>query len=203
LFVLFLVPETKFFRSPTALNGEFLVVTDEFGTTHTLTNEEARARFGDVQEGSTVPVRKKSFLQNLMPFNKIEPGSLRVWVGVYGKILKCCTSPGVIFATLASSISLGEKIFVQMIEITNTLVLRDWNCYHAHLQYRTYRRLPLVPRIRRSFQREQDIFSIFGFILTAISTGWNHPGMFPCNVLQRLCRKQSQLLVSQAQWRRA
>lgn len=109
---MFLSPETKYLRSPTALNGE-VVFTDEFGTTHILSDEEVRARFGDLHEHGSVPVEKKSFMKTLMPFNKLEPGGLKIWLGVYGKILKCCTSPGVIFATLASSISLGEIYYVE------------------------------------------------------------------------------------------
>ncbi|PVH79736.1 MFS general substrate transporter [Cadophora sp. DSE1049] len=126
IFVVFLSPETKFLRSPTAVNGQ-VVFTDEFGTTHILSNEEAEARFGDIQEHISSPTstEMKSFLQNLKPFTKPTPGGLRAWLGVYGKILKCCTSPGVIFATMASSITLGIGIAITL--IYNNLLVEDFH----------------------------------------------------------------------------
>lgn len=41
----FLLPETRFQRSPMSTEGR-VVYTDEFGTTHVLSDEEARERFG-------------------------------------------------------------------------------------------------------------------------------------------------------------
>ncbi|KAH7350665.1 major facilitator superfamily domain-containing protein [Rhexocercosporidium sp. MPI-PUGE-AT-0058] len=124
IFVLFLSPETKFIRSPTAVNGQ--VVFTEFGTTHIISDAEAEARFGDIQEHaiSDTSARKKSFLQNLQPFDKPTPGGLRIWLDVCGKILECLSSPGVIFATLASSISLGIGIAITL--IYSNLLVEEW-----------------------------------------------------------------------------
>lgn len=87
--------------------------TDEFGTTMIVSDEEAAERFGAVEEHSASTVEKKTFLQTLKPYNELSPNGFQTWLGVYGKILKCCTSPGVIFATLATSISLGKNIPVE------------------------------------------------------------------------------------------
>ena len=93
------------------MNGQ-VVFTDDFGATHILSDEEAEARFGGVQQHMTnaSAIEKKSFWQNLVPFTKPAPGGFKLWLSVYSKIFMCCTSPGVIFATLSSSIALGKKL---------------------------------------------------------------------------------------------
>lgn len=106
LLVILLAPETRFFRSPTSLNGE-VVFTDEFGVTHVLSDREARERFGTIEEHAAVVTTKRTFLQELKPWSPLAPNGLHVLLGAYRKIGKAFTSPAVIFSLLLSSISLG------------------------------------------------------------------------------------------------
>jgi MFS family permease len=107
LMVVFLAPETKFFRSPMSLNGE-VVFTDEFGVTHVLSDEDARRRFGTIEEHAAITTTKRSFLQELKPWSPLTPNGGKVLLGAYRKIGKAFTSPAVIFSLLLSSISLGK-----------------------------------------------------------------------------------------------
>jgi len=109
LLVVFCCPETKFARSPTSLNGE-VVFTDEFGHTQIITSEEAIARFGQIEDSTQTHGKKKTFFENLKPWSPTTPNGGRVLAASYVKILKSTGSPGVIFALMLSSISLGVTL---------------------------------------------------------------------------------------------
>lgn len=114
LLVILLMPETKYMRSPTSIEGQ-VVFTDEFGHTHIVSDEEARQRFGDVMEMSNTITEKKTFIQELKPWSPVAPNGFSIWLTAYTKILKSLSSPGVIFALMASSISLGIGIGITLI----------------------------------------------------------------------------------------
>ena len=136
ILVVLCAPETKFSRSPMAMNG-VVVYTDEFGVTHMLTDEEAIQRFGQVQGNSQSDQQKRSFISRLNPFDGVSPNAFKTWLGAYLKIAQSCTSPGVVFATLASSISLGRiPGFVRHHSGANVGWNRHRNSNHHHLQHR-------------------------------------------------------------------
>lgn len=101
------VPETRFSRPPQSLSGK-TVFTDEFGHTHVLDNDEAIARFGNVPTANDhEPKPKKTFIQEMKPWSSVAPNALQIWLKSYVQIFKSLTSPGVVWALLLSSISLG------------------------------------------------------------------------------------------------
>ncbi|KAI0471023.1 major facilitator superfamily domain-containing protein [Xylariaceae sp. FL0804] len=118
----FLLPETRFARPAASVNGR-VVLTDEFGATHFLSDEEARARFGDLllhnnQDGVSGPREKRTLLQELKPWSPVAPNGLAIWAGAYWKILKSFSSPGVWYAMLTSSISLGIAVAISLVYST-------------------------------------------------------------------------------------
>jgi predicted MFS family arabinose efflux permease len=112
----FLLPETKYARSPMLLNGQ-VIHTDEFGVTTILTEEEARDRFGahDVSSTSADSIQRHTFLQQLKPYSGVAPNALRIGGGALWKMLQACSSPAIIWAILASSISLGTGIAMTLV----------------------------------------------------------------------------------------
>jgi len=116
---LFLLPETRFARPATSINGQ-IIYTDEFGATHILSDEEARERFGDdiaQQHLEDIPP-KRTFLQEMKPWSSVAPNAFKTWSGAYFKIFKSLTSPGVVFAMLSSSISLGISVAISLVYST-------------------------------------------------------------------------------------
>lgn len=117
LLVIFCCPETRFTRSPVSLNGQ-VVLTDDFGHTRVLTGEAAIAAFGDTDGPTHVASEKKTFLQNLKPWSPVAPNALNILGASCMKILKSMSSPGVIFALMLSSISLGVGIAITLVYST-------------------------------------------------------------------------------------
>lgn len=112
----FLLPETRYTRSPTSMNGE-IIHTDEWGVTHFLTDAEARERFGVVQQQTTdeQDIRPKSYIQRLNPVSGTAPNALRLGLGANLKMIQACSSPAVVWAILASSITLGVGIAMSLV----------------------------------------------------------------------------------------
>jgi hypothetical protein len=85
--------------------------TDEFGVTRVLTDEQAR-EYGisanDTSDDTTSYAPKRSFVQTLNPVSPVSPNGFSLACSVLLKMLSCLSSPAVVWAILASSISLGE-----------------------------------------------------------------------------------------------
>ena len=113
--ILFLA-ETRYTRSTTSLNGQ-VVATDEWGVTHILTDAEARERFGAVQETSeeATTIQQKSHMQHLSPYQGRAPNPLRLAISSELKMIQCLSSPAVVWAVLAASISLGVGIAMSLV----------------------------------------------------------------------------------------
>lgn len=82
--------------------------TDEFGVTRAISAEEARAYDRTDVPSSNVPVSKKSYIRELNPASAVAPDGFRLALQIIGKMLSSLSSPAVIWAILASSISLGR-----------------------------------------------------------------------------------------------
>lgn len=107
---IFLLPETRYTRSPMSMNGQ-VIHTDEFGVTTILTDAEAVARFGTMQQTTEAPTPiQKSYLQHLRLVNGVAANPTKLASGAIWKMAQSLTSPGVVWAILASSISLGVGI---------------------------------------------------------------------------------------------
>jgi hypothetical protein len=106
------LPETRYNRSPMSVRGQ-VVHTDEFGVTRILSDDEAR-EFGayngdnDINANST---QKRTFVQTLNPISPVAPHGFRLAGAVLLKMLSALSSPAVIWAILASSISLGTSFY--------------------------------------------------------------------------------------------
>jgi len=112
---IFFLAETRYTRSTTSLNGQ-VVATDEWGVTHILTDAEARERFGTVQETSEgTTTGQKSYMQHLSPNSGRAPHPLRLALNSELKMLQCLSSPAVVWAVLAASISLGVGIAMSLV----------------------------------------------------------------------------------------
>lgn len=126
IFAFFLLPETRFGRSPISLSGR-TIHTDEFGHTLVMTNEEALQRFGHIDTDLRAPEPKRTYLQELKPWSTIAPSAFKVWWGAYVKIGKSFTSPAVIWALLLSSMSLGIGIAVSFVYSVVLEVSYKWS----------------------------------------------------------------------------
>lgn len=105
----FLLPETRYQRSPMSYNGQ-IHHTDEFGVTQVLTDEEARQRFGAAVGTSdeAANTRQKTYLESLSPISPVAPDAVKLGLGALIKMASSLSSPAVLWAILAASITLGE-----------------------------------------------------------------------------------------------
>jgi hypothetical protein len=91
-----------------------VVHTDEFGVTRVLSDEEAR-EYGAFDANNILAsdngdsTQKHSFISTLNPVSKVLPNGFKVAGTVLIKMLSALSSPAVIWAILASSISLGKS----------------------------------------------------------------------------------------------
>ena len=90
-----------------------VVHTDEFGVTRVLSDEEAR-EYGAFDGNNVLAsdngnsTQKRSFVSTLNTVSPVLPNGFKVAGTVLIKMLSALSSPAVIWAILASSISLGK-----------------------------------------------------------------------------------------------
>lgn len=110
LMVFFIVPETRYYRSPQAIDGQ-IYHTDEFGVTQAFSVADAE-RLGLPTDASPdeADVPKLSYWQTLQVFYTPAPGALKLGLGTFAKMISAMSSPAVLWAVLATSISLGVGI---------------------------------------------------------------------------------------------
>jgi len=92
--------------------------TDEFGVTRVLTNEQAR-EYGisaDETSDTTSYAPKRSFVSTLNPISPVSPNGFSLACNVLLKMLSCLSSPAVVWAIMASSISLGKRDYTHTAE---------------------------------------------------------------------------------------
>nr|OQO21698.1 hypothetical protein B0A51_11547 [Rachicladosporium sp. CCFEE 5018] len=114
LLIILFLPETRYNRSPLALAGQ-VIHTDEFGVTTVLSDDEARVRFGTtmtVEQTEYAPQR--SYLQSLNPVNPVAPHPIRLMLSALAKMAASLSSPAVVWAILATSITLGTTIALSL-----------------------------------------------------------------------------------------
>jgi hypothetical protein len=97
-----------------------VVHTDEFGVTRVLSDDEARdlgAFDGntDTASDNAISNQKRTFVQSLNPISPVAPHGFKIAGNVLLKMLSALSSPAVIWAILASSISLGMFHLAAMI----------------------------------------------------------------------------------------
>jgi MFS family permease len=109
--------ETQFTRPPTSLDGQ-IVFTDEFGTTRIIPDHEAQDYEAHVdREGLFLPnaclednVSRKRYLDKIKPWSEVQEKPVRIILITYVQMLQSLGSPGIIYAILTSSVTLGCAI---------------------------------------------------------------------------------------------
>jgi hypothetical protein len=84
-----------------------VVHTDEFGVTRVLSDDEAREYGAFDGNNASTSAQKRTFVQTLSPISPVAPHGVKLTGTVLLKMLSALSSPAVIWAILASSISLG------------------------------------------------------------------------------------------------
>ncbi|CAI6098704.1 unnamed protein product [Clonostachys chloroleuca] len=111
--------ETQFSRPAASLDGQ-LVFTDEFGVTRIIPDSEAQDYLERVQNegrdlpkmsvneaGSATAIARKSYIQKLSLLSPVQPRPLQVILLSWLHMAQSLTSPGILYAVLTSSITLG------------------------------------------------------------------------------------------------
>ncbi|KAF4985976.1 hypothetical protein FDECE_16192 [Fusarium decemcellulare] len=118
--------ETRFSRPVVNLDGR-AILTDDFGVTHIVADDEAQEyleRHGiEAQSGDEPDVPKKSYLQMLRPWSEPHNTPWKMIVLSWLRMAQSMTSPAILFAVLASSITLGCVVNVSL---TYDAVLRQY-----------------------------------------------------------------------------
>ncbi|KAJ5481160.1 hypothetical protein N7539_007054 [Penicillium diatomitis] len=105
--------ETRYQRRAQMVNGQ-IVVTDQFGVTQVLVGDQAREYMAGLQiEDREIPdeVRpKKTYIQMLKPWEKPAKNPLRIVLNAWLHMFEAFISPGILYATLLSSVVLGCSV---------------------------------------------------------------------------------------------
>lgn len=119
ILVVFGAFETRYPRPVMAIDGG-VVVTDEFGVTRTLSDNEAQDRLAEWQEdgqangdNGVVP-EKKTYLQMIRPWSSTSKRPIYIILKTWLQMLESLSSPGILYAVLMSSITLGVCIGVSL-----------------------------------------------------------------------------------------
>ncbi|CAG8251155.1 unnamed protein product [Penicillium salamii] len=110
--------ETRYQRRAQYLNDQ-VIVTDDFGVTRVLTGAEAQAHFqnqwsADDFNVSEVTMPKKTYIQMLKPFGKSVKHPARTVLMAWFHMFEAFSSPGILYATLLSSVVLGSSVGVSL-----------------------------------------------------------------------------------------
>ena len=128
----FCLPETRYQRSPQFLTGQ-VHYTDEFGVTQILSDVEARERLGDAMasgnRGELAP--KRTYIQSLNPISSIAPDAAKLGLSALVKMAQSLSSPAVIWAIMATSITLG--LGISMTLTYGTILTTDFQWPTAHV----------------------------------------------------------------------
>ncbi|GKT84156.1 hypothetical protein Ct61P_02006 [Colletotrichum tofieldiae] len=125
--------ETQFTRPPESLDGQ-LVITDEFGVTRVIPDDEAWAYLEEMsQSGLNAPnndnaagvVERKSYLQRIKSWSTPHPQPLRVMLMSWKHMAESFYSPGILYAVLTSSIALGCGVGMSL--TYNTVLMTNYH----------------------------------------------------------------------------
>ncbi|KAL5361218.1 major facilitator superfamily domain-containing protein [Aspergillus floccosus] len=119
--------ETRYNRRSQFISDRF-VVTDQFGVTRLLTEEEYNIYIQANNDTHDIPDEqrpKKTYRQMLLPWSPPPPNSWKLVPKTWFQIVEAFSSPAILYATLLSSIVLGSSIGISL---TYNTVLQ--NNYH-------------------------------------------------------------------------
>ena len=123
VFVFFGAFETRFSRPAANLDGQ-IVVTDEFGVTHFIPDNQAQEYFDRMgldsglarssERGDQVARVRTSYFQKLKPWSTPHPQPGKMILLSWAYMLQAATSPGILYAVLISSIALGCSVDISL-----------------------------------------------------------------------------------------
>ncbi|EKG16765.1 Sugar transporter conserved site [Macrophomina phaseolina MS6] len=116
ILAIFFAFETRFHRPPTYMDGQ-VIITDEFGNTRIMTNDEYQeysTAYGDVHVTNAAFPQPKTYVQLLNPWPGKAPNASRIIATSFLEMAKCCTAPGIIYATLVPSVTTGCMIAMSL-----------------------------------------------------------------------------------------
>lgn len=108
--------ETRFARPAVNLDGR-IIVTDDFGVTRVISDDEAQAYLE--QHAGEVPSEhddtpKKTYSQLLMPWSEPHPTPWKMIVTSWAYMAQSMASPAILFAVLSSSVCLGCTVCMSL-----------------------------------------------------------------------------------------
>ena len=114
MIVLFGCFETRYHRGAQLVNGQ-VVVTDQFGVTQVLSGSQAREYLQALESNDNENIleetrHKKTYFEMLRPCETPAKNPLRVILMAWFHMAEAFGSPGILFATLLSSVVLGSTI---------------------------------------------------------------------------------------------
>jgi hypothetical protein len=111
--VIFTCFETRYQRRAQLINGQ-VVVTDQFGVTQVLTGQQAQeyllALEAEDQEIPDEARPKKTYMEMLAPWQKPSKRPLKTVLMAWFHMFEAFSSPGILYATLLSSVVLGCSV---------------------------------------------------------------------------------------------
>lgn len=111
--VIFTCFETRYQRRAQLVNGQ-IVVSDQFGVTQVLTGQQAQeyvlALEAEAQEIPDEARPKKSYMEMIAPWGKPSKNPVKTIVMAWFHMLEAFSSPGILYATLLSSVVLGCSV---------------------------------------------------------------------------------------------
>ncbi|OJJ34504.1 hypothetical protein ASPWEDRAFT_184990 [Aspergillus wentii DTO 134E9] len=114
IIVIFFCFETSYYRGAQITNGH-VIVTDQFGVTQVLSGEEAQAYLGSEGEHDqdTIPEElrpKRTYAQMLKPWSCPTQSPIKTVLMAWFHMFEAFSSPGILYATLLSSVVLGSSV---------------------------------------------------------------------------------------------
>ena len=121
--------ETRFSRLVTSIDGT-VVITDEYGVTHILPDDEAQNYLEHMGTQSPdshtdADIMRKTYLQKLKPCSKPHANPFRMILLSWARMAQCLTSPAILYVVLISSITLGCVVDVSLTYDT-ILLSKGW-----------------------------------------------------------------------------
>lgn len=111
--VIFTCFETRYQRRAQLVNGQ-VVVSDQFGVTQVLTGQQAQEYvLALAAEGQEIPDEarpKKSYMEMIAPWDKPSKSPVKTILIAWFHMLEAFSSPGILYATLLSSVVLGCSV---------------------------------------------------------------------------------------------
>lgn len=127
IFAFFGAFETAFKRPLASIDGQ-VVVTNEFGVTTVVPDDQAQDYLDEMQDRQQpeVATARTSYVQKLKPFSKAHPHPVRLILTTWLHMAVSLTSPALLFVVLITSMALSGTIY-QSLTYATTLITLGWN----------------------------------------------------------------------------